>query len=404
MQRFKAMNIKRLSSLAINRIDKNMSAGLNVLWRPKTCTNVKKWMQTQAAISGHIVCTQVSKPQDFYISLPSTVEQAIHPRFFQKKARRSPYRSPEQYLACIYNARLVNQSGLIVLPGGQYALEPLMTQEHLIRAPEYCSFARRQLAKVKKTRKSGAYYSLLQLYGNGSNPYHWLHDVLQNLYSVIKYLPEDVTYIVPEGLQAWQYESLAAVGINRYQTCSFRAGDIWEIETLFFAPPIKGLGQDLPGLNEWIRAACYKKFNIDSSEIEKDQLVYISRDLARGRKIINEAEVESFLQEKGFNKYFLEEMSFEQIVRLFAKAKTVIAPHGAGLANLIFSQPGTKVIEIFEPTAKEIGACYWSLSTAMNHDYWYLFGERVENDPVPEQPNIKVSIEKIERALWRNNG
>lgn len=392
------MNVRRLLSSA-HRFEKTASSFLDLLWQPKICINVKTWMKGQPNALGRVVCEQILEPQEFYIALPNTVEPAVHPRFFQKMARRSPYRSPEKYLVSIGNARLVSQSGGVILPDGQYALEPLMTEAHLMSTPEYRSFAQRQLTKIRKVSKPGAYYSLLQLYCNGSNAYHWLHDVLQNLYLTIEHLPEDVTFIVPHGLREWQYDSLAAVGIDRHQTCALPPGEVWELETLFFSPPAKGLGQDLPGLNEWIRDACYRKFEIDASAIAQDQLIYVSRELARGRKIANESAMESFLEARGFKKYLLESMSFEQIVRLFARAKVVISPHGAGLTNVMFSQAGTKVIEIFEPTAKELGACYWSLCTAMKHDYWYLFGEKVDNPQAPEQPNIKVSIEKIAQAL-----
>ena len=372
-------------------------------WQPRTCSNIKTWIKAQPASSGSLVCATVLEPQLFYLTLPSTVEPSIYPIFPKKKERRSPYRSPEQYLARLHNVKLINSSGLLILPDGQYATEPLTDQKYLADMPECASFVRRQLTKLKKVKKQGAYYSLLQIYCNGHNAYHWFHDVLQNLYVTLEHLPPDITYIVPENLRQWQYESLKAIGIERSQTRPFQTGAVWELETLFFAPPVKGLGQDLPGLNEWLRAACYREFNIHASKIERNQLIYISREQARGRKIANETDVMQFLQTKGFKRYFLEEMSLEQIVRLFATAKVVVSPHGAGLTNLIFAQPQTKVIEIFEPTAKEIGACYWSLSAAMNHDYWYLLGDRVENNQTPEQPNIKVPLDKLDKTLHQLN-
>jgi len=383
----------------IYRVDRIISTVLNTVWQPKICDNIKVWAASQPNRFGNVIFEQLLEPKELYASFPNTIEPEIHSRFLQKKERRSPYRSPEKYLAKICDATLVNQSGLIILPDGQYALEPLITKERLTESQEYYSFVRRQLTKIRKEKKRGRYYSLLQLYCNGNNPYHWFHDVLQNLYATIEHLPEDVTYIVPHGLRAWQYESLAAIGIRRAQTCVFPINAVWELETLFFSPTINAIGQDLPDLNEWIRDACYRKFNIDASKIEREQLIYVSRELARGRKIANKSVVEPFLEEQGFQRYFLEKMSFEQIVRLFASARVVISPHGAGVANIIFSQPGTKVIEIFSPRAKQIGTCYWSMSNAMRHDYWYLFGKEVANEKVPGQSNIEVSIDKITQVL-----
>jgi hypothetical protein len=58
----------------------------------------------------------------------------------------------------------------------------------------------------------------------------------------------------------------------------------------------------------------------------------------------NETEVESGLKSYGFKTYLLEKMSLREQVILFAQAKIVIAPHGAGLTNLIFSQPAREAL------------------------------------------------------------
>ena len=43
----------------------------------------------------------------------------------------------------------------------------------------------------------------------------------------------------------------------------------------------------------------------------------------------------------------LEDLEFRDQVALFRDAETVVAPHGGGLTNLVFCDPGTKVIELF---------------------------------------------------------
>lgn len=54
---------------------------------------------------------------------------------------------------------------------------------------------------------------------------------------------------------------------------------------------------------------------------------------------------------------------------LFANAKIVIAPHGAGLTNLIFCKPGTKVLEIFQ-SHEDDTYCY--LAQVLGLDYHCL--------------------------------
>lgn len=63
---------------------------------------------------------------------------------------------------------------------------------------------------------------------------------------------------------------------------------------------------------------------------------YISRGGATGRKIANEAEFQNLLGEFGFTVVALENYSWLEQIELFREAEAVVAPHGAGLANLAF--------------------------------------------------------------------
>lgn len=73
----------------------------------------------------------------------------------------------------------------------------------------------------------------------------------------------------------------------------------------------------------------------------------------------------------------LESLSVAEQVSLMVGAKAVVAAHGAGLTNLVFCQPHTKVIEIFSP--QYVPSCYWSLSDRLDLNYYYLEGEPIEN-------------------------
>jgi hypothetical protein len=64
------------------------------------------------------------------------------------------------------------------------------------------------------------------------------------------------------------------------------------------------------------------------------------------RTIANLEQVEVLLSRYGFETVYLEGRSMLNQILLFQSAEFVISPHGAGLANLIFCEPGTKVIEL----------------------------------------------------------
>ena len=57
-------------------------------------------------------------------------------------------------------------------------------------------------------------------------------------------------------------------------------------------------------------------------------------------------------------------------IETFANAKLVLGIHGAGLANILWCQPGTKVIEIFHPNFAPW--CYAILANQLGMDYYCM--------------------------------
>jgi tetratricopeptide (TPR) repeat protein len=103
------------------------------------------------------------------------------------------------------------------------------------------------------------------------------------------------------------------------------------------------------------------------------QRLFISRNHTTNRRIINEVEITNALDKFGFQNVVLESLSIVEQAALLAHAEVVIAPHGGGLTNLIFCQPGTKIIELFSPNY--VYPCYWLVSNVMQLDYYYLLGQ-----------------------------
>ena len=74
--------------------------------------------------------------------------------------------------------------------------------------------------------------------------------------------------------------------------------------------------------------------------------IYISRRDSKNRKITNEKNLINYLKKYNFETYVLSELNFIDQIKLFEEAKIIVSLHGAGLANLIFSNAKTKIIEI----------------------------------------------------------
>jgi capsular polysaccharide biosynthesis protein len=129
--------------------------------------------------------------------------------------------------------------------------------------------------------------------------------------------------------------------------------------------------------------------------------LYVSRARAASRRVANEDEVWSVLRGFGFSRVELEDLAFERQAALFASAEWVVGPHGAGLANLVFCRPGTRVLEFFSPAY--VNVCYWALSCQVGAEYRYLVGEGEAPpayvDPHLGHSDILVDPERLSRAL-----
>jgi len=74
--------------------------------------------------------------------------------------------------------------------------------------------------------------------------------------------------------------------------------------------------------------------------------IYVSRKKAVRRHLSNEDEFLPLLRKHNFRKVYLEHMSIMEQVKLFRTASHVIAAHGAGLTNVLFSSADVRILEI----------------------------------------------------------
>lgn len=97
--------------------------------------------------------------------------------------------------------------------------------------------------------------------------------------------------------------------------------------------------------------------------------LYVSRARAGHRRVLNEPEIVSYLAGHGFEAIRVEELAFREQVSLFQNAEIVVAPHGGGLANLVFCAPGAKVVELFPPVNIDL---YYRLASRLGIEYLFV--------------------------------
>lgn len=124
--------------------------------------------------------------------------------------------------------------------------------------------------------------------------------------------------------------------------------------------------------------------------------IYVSRARARGRRVLNEDALWARLEQRGFQRVFLEELDWPSQIRLFRQARVIVAPHGAGLANLAFCRPGAKVLELFNRAY--VHWCFWQLAALRQLDYLPLAAagaEPLSHTRSQSLADIEVDVDRV---------
>ena len=126
--------------------------------------------------------------------------------------------------------------------------------------------------------------------------------------------------------------------------------------------------------------------------------VYVSRDKASRRQLVNEDEVWPLLAEVGFERVFMEDLSFRQQVELMRETAVFAGPHGAGLTNMMFCAPGTHIIEMADLSFPNPN--FYALASGLGHRYWILEGETA-GDGHPLERDFRIDEEALRAVLRR---
>ena len=195
----------------------------------------------------------------------------------------------------------------------------------------------------------------------GAGYCHWLLDELPRL--LLLKNTDAVTTLIAHTEGSCAREALALQGWTGAMIEPVRRGH-WQCEELM-VPTLTGwtgraTSRQIQLVTEFIRP-------LHSSDSVAGERIYISRAAARRRRVTNEAEVAATLKARGFMEVRLEELAWHQQINVFRQAKLIVAPHGAGLANLIFCGRGTRVIEFFNRAY--LNGCFWQLAALRGLDY-----------------------------------
>lgn len=222
------------------------------------------------------------------------------------------------------------------------------------------------------------------LMGNaqGENHFHWLFESLARL-GILRGGPEGeprgAKYLVP-GLSEAQVESMRFAGVSRDQLLTVDESFV-RFRRLYV--PSRGIDR----IHRFSRAAVAFLQGLQGGG-RPWRRVYLTRRGARRRRIVNEAELMRALSRSGFEEVASGELTFAEQLRLFSETATLVAPHGAGLANMVFMRPGGSVLEL-QPEGQDAAGTlmYRCLAALAGHRYGVYVGagaagrEAIQVDP-----------------------
>jgi len=229
------------------------------------------------------------------------------------------------------------------------------------------------------------------------NYYHWLIDILPRLHLLEEsglLIDKYVFGILP---LRYQLDTLSMLGIPESRIVQIGDNQFHCRAAKLVVPALPArLGICPKWACDYVRSRLLPAHLPKSGEYAR---IYISRDDSPKRKVINEDEVLQVLGAKGFKKVVLGPLPFEEQVRIFHSAEWVVSPHGAGLANLVFCGPGTKVVELLARNSAT-STHFWILSHHMRLDYYNLACDaQYPPKEAPQLDDIVVDIAKLLQTL-----
>lgn len=367
------------------------------------CRNLAEWaaVRSDAELIGYI-------PEEVVATraLPSNASSV--PRF----ASECQVHTFDRTVVRLKSVRLYGGEGMLELPDGKFLLQTVWYPRQLVTHPDY--YRREERAA---TPLGGEWHPLIVYWSRSY--YHWLVETLPLFHGLELFLPSGIKHVVPGPMSRFHSESLELLGVEPSQYREIGPDEVFELESAYVAPPATVSYAELPvsmlsphwldvlfdqpftgpfnhsptGLR-WVAAQMVASSKMSAASPPSPRRIYISRRLASCRRL-NDDDLEPVLSKHQITVLTVENYSLAEQVRLFHHAELVVAPHGAGLSNLMFCKAGTRVLEIFEPSVVRL--CYWSISDTFNLKYDFLLGGTVPSAGM--DPDIHLDPSMLDEAL-----
>ena len=241
-------------------------------------------------------------------------------------------------------------------------------------------FLLKSLFKKKRKIEKG-----LWLIDNWSHGYfHWFGDVIQKYYALNNY---NAKLILPYSYSKIDFIIESSNFLNIDLEFVFE-NEVLKCKKLTIVPTTFISGNFYNDIMLKIQS----KFSNTITSNKANKILYLSREMSGRRKVINDAEIRNLIKKKGGVTLMLEQKSWVEQLGYFQNCEILISPHGGGLSNMFLCSKTVKIIELRHHNSK-IQNMYFSMSSALYLDYFYIICDGKEKDP--HISNINVPIGKL---------
>ncbi len=130
--------------------------------------------------------------------------------------------------------------------------------------------------------------------------------------------------------------------------------------------------------------------------------IYIRREDANYRKILNEADLINKLRKHNFEIINPQHFEILEQMKIFSNAEIIITPHGSNMTNIIFCKKGAKIIEISpnlnDAYEQNISTRYRNIASFLELDF-----NTIKADSVDVKEHSKVAKKFIHKKILENS-
>ena len=233
---------------------------------------------------------------------------------------------------------------------------------------------------------------------------HWLLDHLPRL----RHLSTDQNIIL-YNFAPFMKNMLASMGIDGKRVFELKERAVFRVNSLtiessmakHFYHPCQDMNSELV---EFLRTSLSNK-DVDNAQHVTHPYIYLSRNKFDRRRISNEPELLTCIENYNIKTIYPEELSLEEQVAVFKNASVIVSPHGASLANIVFCED-VKIIELFN---QNYGTpTFYIMASLLGFEYQHILAlnpmlsdsDKLEVGGTQlQKEDMEVDIDKLDHCL-----